>query len=118
MSKIAFYGRIYSGDYRMVAAILKDWLKAEDLDIKIRLGGEEIVYEDELIYLYCYNSAANEGAAANFLLEGNISKTLDEVKVLLQQLLQLYQEQNIISSFEYVEVTEDGDEVTEQFYIE
>ena len=118
MNKIAFYGRIYSGDYNVVAAILKDWLKTEDLDIKIRLNGEEIVYEAERIYLYCYNSVTNEGAAPNFLLEGNISGTLDEVKVLLEQLLQLYQEQNITTSFEYVEVTEDGDEVTEQFYIE
>ena len=118
MNKIAFYGRIYSGDYKVVAAILKDWLKTEDLDIKIRLGGEEIVYEDERIYLYCYNSVTEERAAPNFLLEGNTSSTLDEVKALLQLLLQLYQEQKIDSSFEYVEVTEDGDEVTEQFYIE
>jgi hypothetical protein len=118
MNKIAFYGRIYSGDYQLVADLFKDWLKTEDLDIKIRLGGEEIVYEDEQIYLYCYNSASNETTAQNFLLEGNTSVSLDDVKLLLQELLQLCQAQNITSSFEYVEVTEDGDEVTDQFYIE
>jgi hypothetical protein len=118
MNRIAFYGRIYSDDYMVIAALLKNWLKTEDLDIKIRLNGEEIVYEDDQIYLYCYNSVAKEGVTPNFLLEGNMSGTLDAVKVLLHQLLQLCQEQNITSSFEYVEVTEDGDEVTEQFYIE
>ncbi|MBW4612006.1 MAG: hypothetical protein KME21_01740 [Desmonostoc vinosum HA7617-LM4] len=118
MNKIAFYGAINSGDYKVVAAIFKNWLKTEDLDIKIRLSGEEIVYENEQIYLYSYNSVTTEGVTPSFLLEGNMSKTLDEVKVLLQELWQLCQEQNISSSFEYVEVTEDGDEVTEQFYIE
>ncbi len=118
VNKIAFYGTIYSGDYKVVAAILKIWLKTEDLDIKIRLSGEEIVYETEEFYLYSYNSVNVEGVPPSFLLEGNMSGTLEEVKVLLQQLWQLCQEQNITSSFEYVEVTEDGDEVSEQFYIE
>ncbi|MDZ8109228.1 MAG: hypothetical protein RM338_26875 [Nostoc sp. DedQUE12a] len=118
MNKIAFYGTISSGDYKVVADILKNWLKTEDLDIKIRLSGEEIVYEDEQVYLYSYNSVTVEGVPPSFLLEGNMSRTLEEVKVLLQQLWQLCQEQNLTSSFEYVEVTEDGDEVTEQFYIE
>ncbi len=118
MNKIAFYGTIYSGDYKVVAAILKNWLKTEDLDIKIRLSGEEIVYETEEFYLYSYNSVTVEGVPPSFLLEGNMSGTLEEVKALLQQLWQLCQEQNITSSFEYVEVTEDGDEVSEQFYIE
>ncbi|MFN6518729.1 MAG: hypothetical protein RMY29_030145 [Nostoc sp. CreGUA01] len=118
MNKIAFYGTIYSGDYKVVAAILKNWLKTEDLDIKIRLSGEEIVYETEEFYLYSYNSVTVEGVPPSFLLEGNMSGKLEEVKALLQQLWQLCQEQNITSSFEYVEVTEDGDEVSEQFYIE
>jgi hypothetical protein len=118
MNKIAFYGTIYSDDYNVVAAILKNWLKTEDLDIKIRLSGEEIVYETEEFYLYSYNSVTVEGVPPSFLLEGNMSGTLEEVKVLLQQLWQLCQEQNITSSFEYVEVTEDGDEISEQFYIE
>lgn len=118
VNKIAFYGTIYSGDYKVVAAILKNWLKTEDLDIKIRLSGEEIVYETEEFYLYSYNSVTVEGVPPSFLLEGNMSGKLEEVKALLQQLWQLCQEQNITSSFEYVEVTEDGDEVSEQFYIE
>ena len=56
MNKIAFYGSIYSGDYKIVASILKKWLLTDNLDIKIRLSGEEIVYDNEKIYLYCYNA--------------------------------------------------------------
>jgi len=85
MNKIAFYGTIDSGDYKLIAAIFKNWLKTEELDIKIRISGEEIVYENEQIYLYSYNSMTTEGVPPSFLLEGNMSKTLDEVKVLLQQ---------------------------------
>lgn len=118
MNRIAFYGRIWSGDYKLIATVLGEWIKTENLDIKIRLGGEEIVYKDERIYLYCYNAATNEGVAPSFLLEGNMSVTLDEVKILLQKLLQLCKHQNIMSSFEYVEVTEDGGEVSDQFYVQ
>ncbi len=118
MNRIALYGRIYSGDYKVVAAILGAWLKSEKLDIKIRLGGEEITYEDNRIYLYSYNGATGEGVPPNFLLEGNMSGTLDQAKTMLEQLLQLCKDQRIIGCFEYVEVTEDGDEISDQFYVE
>lgn len=117
MNRIAFYGSIWSGDYQLVANVLREWLKTDELDIKIRLGGEEIVYEDDKIYLYCYNAVADAEEKPSFLLEGNISATLDETKLLLQQLLQLYKSQNIVANFEYVEVNADGDEVSDQFYI-
>jgi hypothetical protein len=51
------------------------------------------------------------------LLEGNISQTLDQVKALLHQLLQLYREQDINSNFECVEINENGDELSEQCYL-
>ncbi|WP_414550103.1 hypothetical protein [Anabaena sp. CCY 0017] len=117
MNKIAFYGSIYSGDYNIVASILKKWLLTDNLDIKIRLRGEEILYEKEKIYLYCYNAVIDEVEEPSFLLEGNISETLDQVKALLQQLLQKYREQDINSNFECVEINEDGNEVSEQLYI-
>ena len=118
MNSIAFYGRIWSGDYKLIATVLGELVKTENLDIKIRLGGEEIVYKDERIYLYCYNATTNEGAAPSFLLEGNVSATLGEANILLQELLQLCKHQNIMSSFEYAEVTEDGEEVSDQFYVQ
>jgi hypothetical protein len=117
MNKIAFYGSIWSGNYKVVAAVLGKWTKTEDLNIKIRLGGEEIIYEDEQIYLYCYNAVTNEVTPSSFLLEGNISRTLDEAKLLLKQLLELCKAHQIVGSFEYVEVTEYGDEVSNEFYI-
>ncbi|WP_396147530.1 hypothetical protein [Flavobacterium sp.] len=117
MNKIAFYGSIYSGDYKIVASILKKWLLTDNLDIKIRLSGEEIVYDNEKIYLYCYNAVIDEGEEPSFLLEGNISQTLDQVKALLHQLLQLYREQDINSNFECVEINENGDELSEQCYL-
>jgi hypothetical protein len=118
MNNIAFYGRIWSGDYKLIATVLGEWVKTENLDIKIRLGGEEIVYKDEQIYLYCYNATTNEGVSPSFLLEGNVSATLGEANILLQELLQLFKHQNIMSSFEYAEVTEDGEEVSDQFYVQ
>lgn len=118
MNKIAFFGSIYSDDYKIVATILKQWLSTDTLDLKIRLSGEEIVYDSEKVYLYCYNAVTNQAEKPSFLLEGNMSGTLDQARSFLKQLLELFGEQSIASSFEYVEVNEDGNEASDEFYIE
>ncbi|MDY6785812.1 MAG: hypothetical protein SW833_25225 [Cyanobacteriota bacterium] len=117
MNKIAFYGSLESDNYKAIASVLKNWLKTEELDIKIRLGGEEIVYENEQLYLYCYNAVSNEGGVQSFLLEGNMSGSLDEAKALLQKLIKSCNNEYITGNFEYVEITEVGDEVSDQFYL-
>lgn len=118
MNKIAFYGSIYSEDYQAISALLKDWIGTDTLDIKIRLGGEEIVYETEELYLYCHNTTSSKESEPRFLLEGNMSGTLDEAKICLQGLLQKCRDKHINGHFEYVEVNEDGDEVSDQFFVQ
>lgn len=118
MNKIEFFGSIWSGDYKVVAALLGDWLETTDLDIKIRISGEEIVYEDDRLYVYCYSALSSEGVPPSFLLEGHLTGTLDEAKARLQQMLQLCKERQIDGDFECVEVNEDGHEISDQFHIE
>ena len=117
MNKIEFYGSIYSDNYKIVASIFKKWLLTDNLDIKIRIMGEEIVYDSDKVYLYCYNASIGKRENPFFLLEGNMYETLEEGKFLLQQLFNLFQEANIVSKFECAEVNENGDEISEQLYI-
>jgi hypothetical protein len=114
MNKIALYGNIRTGNHDVVSRLLSEWLKTEKLDVKMRMGGSELTYKDAKLYLYCH-SAATEPL---YLLEGHTSGTLDDAKVLLQRLLQLCKQQKLVGRFEYVQVTEDGDEVGDQFSVE
>lgn len=116
MDRAAFYGSIYSGDDQVVAAIFREWLKTDALDIKLRLGGVEIVY-DYGLYLYSYNAAPQEGVPASFLIEGNTSGTLEQVRAQLQQLLQLCKERSLDANFEYVQIDAEGDELSDYFYV-
>ena len=117
MNRIAFYGSLWTNDYTVVADLIGKWVKTTNLDIKLRLSGEEIVYEDEHLYLYCYNAVSSEGIDPSFLLEGNMAGTLGEAKLMLQALAKLCTHHHVVGDFEYVEVNEDGDEVSEQFQV-
>jgi hypothetical protein len=115
MNRTAFYGTIYSGDFEVIKRILEKWLGPEVLDVKIRLSGEEITYETEEFYLYCYNAIGSEGVTPYYLLEGNTTVGLDETRHRLENLLSLCKAENLAATFEYVEVNDAGEEVSEEF---
>ena len=52
-----------------------------------------------------------------YLLEGQTSASLDEIKEALQRLLEICREIDVTATFEYVEVSEDGEELSEEFSI-
>jgi hypothetical protein len=117
MNRISFYGTIYSGDFEVVKRILEEWLEPEALKVKIRLSGEEITYETEEFYLYCHNALGSEGVTPYYLLEGNTSLGLDGTRDRLEALLSLCKSENVVGTFEYVEVNDDGDQVSEEFRV-
>ncbi len=113
MIKIAFQGLIHSGDFKAVSSVMAEWAQTEKLKLKVKLSGDEIVYEDEKLYFYCH-SAMGEPL---FLLEGSLSGSLAQAKALLQRLLQLCKARKITSRFDYAQVNDDGDEISEQFHV-
>ncbi len=119
MSKIEFYGSICTGEHEELGAILKQWLGLEaSLDIKIKMSGEEIVYEDATLYIYCFTDIVDEGVEPSFLLEGHCARSVDECKVLLESLHQICKARNLESSFDYAEVNDEGERIGEEFSIE
>jgi hypothetical protein len=117
VNRTAFYGRIFSGDPEVVTRLLETWIGREQLKVKVRLSGEEMQYEDERMSIYCQNAAGAQGGSPNYLLEGNTSATLGETGVMLQRLLDICRNAGVAATFEYVEVNEDGEEVSEEFYL-
>ena len=114
MTDRAFYGRIYSGEVQQVAGLLERWIAPGSVRTKIRISGEEIEYEDERLRFYSHNAA---GEPPNFLLEGSTSASLDETRRMLEALLALCRDAQVTATFDYVEVDENGEEVSEEFSI-
>jgi hypothetical protein len=113
VSHTAIYGRLWTGDFELVTRILETWVAPGRLRTKIRISGEEIDYEDERLSFYCHNAAGNE----IYLLEGETSDSLDAARAMLQRLLEIARGMNVTSTFEYVEVTESGEQVGEEFEV-
>jgi hypothetical protein len=117
VSHSAFFGRIYTDDFNVVTRIFERWIAPEQLRTKIRISGEEIEYDDGRLSFYCHNAAGSQGGNPNYLLEGQTSGSLDEIKEALQRLLEICREVDVTATFEYVEVSEDGEELSEEFSI-
>ena len=113
MDQTAFYGRIYTADSGIVKNTLREWLHTHDLHEKLKLSGEQIVYEDARIYVYCYEDSGTEPGREKFLVEGHTSDSLDLMRQQLQTLLDLFRQKNIRSTFECVVVDESGHEVSD-----
>ncbi|MBZ4422973.1 hypothetical protein [Myxococcus sp. RHSTA-1-4] len=117
MDRIAFYGTLETGDSEAVSRLLRDWLRTERLDMKVGRVGVEIVHEVEGFYLYCHETGSQPGMAPFYLLEGHLDGTLDTASARLKELARLCAERSIGRSLEYVQVNEDGDELSEQFTV-
>ena len=83
--------------------------------MKIRLSGEELVYEDASHYVYSYNAVSIEGVGPSYLMEGHHEASLDETKELLQVLASACKDQAIERSFDYEEVDSDGEQIGEEY---
>ncbi|HEY5959798.1 MAG TPA: hypothetical protein VIV60_24760 [Polyangiaceae bacterium] len=117
MERIAYYGRIETGDQRLVAQLLRSWTRTSDLREKLGNVGYEFVYEATGFYLFCHEAGTEAGIAPHFLLEGHIDGTLGQAQLLLQQLHRQCMHEHVRSSLEYVQVDDDGNELSEQAYI-
>jgi hypothetical protein len=111
MLQTNFYGRISSGDAAVVRALLQAWLCTDGLSEKLKLSGEQFVYEAEAIYVYSHAAAG----MAHFLLEGHRGAGLDETRAWLQQLSDACAARGVAATLEYVAVDQVGQEISDQY---
>lgn len=117
VSRIAFYGSLWCADHDEVVAILGEWVEASALDTKTRLFGEEIVYESDQLYFYCYSVDAPPGVGESFLIEGHILGSLEDARSSLRRLSSACAGLQVDSDLEYVEVDTEGKEVSDHFQL-
>lgn len=111
MSLTNFYGRLVTSDVATVRQLLQTWLGTERLAEKLKLSGDQLMYEDERVYVY---ASAAMAAVPAFLLEGHLVAGLDEARPWLQRLLTGCVARGVDAALEYVAVDGDGQEISEQ----
>jgi hypothetical protein len=112
METIAFYGVIQTGDSDLAARVLAEWAGAP-LDVKVRLGGAEMVHERDSSSFYCH-AAPDEPV---HLLEGRLAGTLADAGASLARLSALFASRAVTTRLDYVRVNERGEETSPEFSV-
>ena len=87
MIKIQFEGTFFATGFESLGDLIGDWIGRPT--VKIRTLGEELVYSDESVYLYCQSGISNPGPLETFLAEGSFTGELDEGRSWFDQLPEL-----------------------------
>jgi hypothetical protein len=117
MDSVAIHATIYGAAHAPVVVLLAAWVGSGALDVKIRLGGVEIVYESERVSFYAQSAATEPEARPYFLVEGKIVAEYARAKRMLESLLEDARARGLECVLEYVQLDERGDEVGEPSYL-
>ena len=116
MSQTNFYGVMHFPEVAVIRQLLHSWLRVDHLKEDLGLTGEELVYDDEQVYMYAHASTSRNRETF-FLLEGHLHAGLEETKDWLQKLLSLCTVQGVKVELEYAAVNEAGEEISDQFTV-
>jgi hypothetical protein len=116
MKEISFCGSIETADPEKIRTVLKEWLKAESLDFRVRMEGWSVVYEDDRFYLYCYEAGSRDGYY--FLMEGREQhSTLEMTRVRLLEMVNICRVREIECIIDYSEIDEKNRRTSEEFTV-
>lgn len=113
MNKINFEGTIETGDHSIILELIEAWLGKPD--VKIRIMGEELVYKDDIIYIYAHNPVIDGVAVDEFIIEGSYNGDLDAMRKLLEHLSSLCKSRQIKLEMEYVQLNADGNPISKEY---
>ena len=111
--KTGFLGSIETDDLEQVLNGLRTWVGNDGLDVRMRLSGEEITYEDTRLELLCHrtmlagDTEAEEASGGGFIIEGSIYDTEEEAEAVLEKLRATFEAMSVPIE---VDVTEEDDE--------
>ena len=116
MREIRFCGSIETSDPEKIRTVIKEWLKVESLDLRVRKEGWSVVYEDDHFYLYCYEVFSHH--SQYFLIEGREHQsTLELTRLRLLEIINICRVRQIEGIIDYVEVDENNNEVSEELTV-
>jgi hypothetical protein len=85
--KIRFEGTFLAAGHESLRDLVSDWIGWPT--VKLRTIGEELVYSDDSVYLYCQSAPSTPGPLESFLVEGSYTGELNEGRAWLDQLTAL-----------------------------
>lgn len=122
MKTVLIVGTFFNTTSQKLLEIFEGLLVKEKLRFKVRISGEEINYEDDLLEIYIYslghqqNVNLNQGFD-NYQFETEYKGSLNESEKFLNKLISIFLKEDIKYQFEYSEAI-DGEEVGEEFELE
>lgn len=116
MPKIEFEGTFLAAGFEPLRDLVNDWIGWPT--VKIRTIGEELVYRDEAIYLYCRTGASNPGPLGTFLAEGIFTGELDAGRAWLDRLPELCVRHSIGCELTVSPLDDTGEPAGDEFEID
>ena len=106
---VSFSGQIESDDVEVIVAGLHAWLGSDALDVKVKLAGERVKFEDTRVQLTCYRSYTAHGSGPKFLIEGTVWDDLEPALQFLAALRSIFAAKSVAAELDYSEVDADGE---------
>ncbi|MBZ4413222.1 hypothetical protein K8640_33885 [Myxococcus sp. XM-1-1-1] len=113
MDKFTFTGSFETDDAQVLSRLLQDGFKIPEPRTRVGRVGVEMVSESDGFYLFCHEAATRPGNPPRYLLEGSMSGALSPTRDRLQRLATLARERKVSMDLEFVQVNEEGDELSE-----
>jgi hypothetical protein len=116
--KIGFTGTIETTDLGVILSGLREWLGAAELEVRAKLSGEQISYEDFRTELFCYRSVSADGTGPEFIVEGTIADTGEDALAFLSTLRAAFAKRSVNAEIDYNEIDDDGKATGESFSVD
>src|SRR5262249_33217482 len=93
MNRVKFFGEAYTHDSETVRSVVAEWVGKPDLAVRIKVLGDQVIYEDDTAYVY--GEIGVTSGQEDCLLQGHLAAKLDEAKQRLQRLVDLFKARSV-----------------------
>lgn len=115
MNRTRFYGEAYVHDSEIVRRAVAQWVAANDLTVRVKVFGDQVIYEDETVYIFA--EIGTEVGQQDCLLQGHLVAGLQAATERLRNLVNLFKQNAVEVYIDCMEVDDAGDEVSEEVRI-
>jgi|SRR5271157_1243878 len=115
MNRVKFFGEAYTHDSELVRSVLAKWSSATDLEVRVKIFGDRVTYEDDVTYVFA--EIGTGPGQQDCLLQGHLLTSLDDAKKRLQSLVDMSKARGVEAYVDFTEVNDTGDDVSNEFRV-
>ncbi|MFE3961019.1 hypothetical protein ACFXPS_43495 [Nocardia sp. NPDC059091] len=108
MNCISFCGTIEHSASERISSVVMQWLGTSRVDVKERMFGFELSYQDSSVDFYCYEATVLLGVDPFFLIEGVMEQVSVDPVEKLAGLVRLAAAEGLECILDYTPVDSDG----------